>query len=324
VARHRIVVTHRIHAETRARLDESGAVVANDRVESWTPEELERRVGDADALMVFMPDRVDEALLDAAPRLRIVAGALKGADNLDVAACVARGVRVTVCPDLLSAPTAELAVALALGLLRNLRTGDEVVRTETYAGWRPVLYGGTLTGARVGILGFGNVGREIARSLRGFEAEVVFHDPEVTEGAFGARPATRDELLATSDVLVLAAPLLPSTRHAIDATALARLPRGAVVVNVGRGSVVDEEAVADALESGSLAGYAADVFAFEDLSDPERPAAVPPRLTAQRDRTLFTPHLGSAVRDVRRAIEREAADAIRDVLAGREPRGAIA
>ena len=181
---------------------------------------------------------------------------------------------------------------------------------------------------RAGIVGFGNVGRLIARRLRAFDMRVVAFDPGIVKAAglagTGVEPVAFDELLQFADNhILLAAPLLASTRHLFDAAALARMKPGAFLVNVGRGSVVDEAAVADALRSGRLAGYAADVFEIEDLSLPERPAAIAPGLLEDTARTVLTPHLDSAVDEVRRTIERAAALNIVDVLEGHPPRNAV-
>jgi phosphonate dehydrogenase len=144
-----------------------------------------------------------------------------------------------------------------------------------------------------------------------------------TARALGVRYAPLDELIATSDHLVLALPLTDATHGLIDARRIATMRAGATLVNLARGSLVDEDAVAAALASGQLGGYAADVFAFEDWARTDRPRAIPASLLAQRERTLFTPHLGSAVGDVRRAIERSAAEATIDALRGARPAGAV-
>lgn len=311
----RVVVTHWVHDEVLARLADWGPVVANPSRETWPAEHLMATCTEAEALIAFMPDRIDAGFLAAAPRLRIIAAALKGYDNIDIDACRKNGVVVTIVPDLLTAPTAELAVGLALALGRNVLVGDRRVRAGGFRGWLPVLYGTGLDGTRVGILGFGRVGRAIARRLGGFDCDLAVHDPAVVSDP---EVACLDvpRLLAHSQVLICAAPLTPFTRHLIDAASLARLPSGALLVNVGRGSVVDEEAVADALESGHLGGYAADVFACEDRSLTDRPASISPRLVALDTCTVFTPHLGSAVDDVRRAIAHRAVDNLLAVLQG--------
>jgi phosphonate dehydrogenase len=201
------------------------------------------------------------------------------------------------------------------------------VRSGAFAGWRPGLYGAGLDGAAVGIVGMGKVGRAIARRLAGFGSVLAYSDPAPLpagdEGALGLTRRSLEALLANSDAVVVAAPLAAGTLHLIDAAALARMKPGAFLVNVGRGSVVDEAAVADALESDRLAGYAADVFEFEDWARPDRPRAIEPRLLAQPSRTLFTAHQGSAVDAVRRDIAMAAARAVVQALNGEVPDGAL-
>ncbi len=323
----RIVITHRVHPEITAELSRYGSVFANESSESLDPTVLMEESGAADALMVFMPDRIDEAFLEGCPRLKIVACALKGYDNIDVDACTRRGVWVSIVPDLLSAPTAELAVALLLALTRNIVKGDLHVRSGAFRGWRPVLYGSGLHGKKAGIVGFGSVGRIIARRLSGFDLKVSFFDPHFKEqeaAAFATRMDDLDELIRDSDYLILAAPLAQSTFHLFDRERLGRVKHGAFMVNVGRGSVVDECALAEALSSGRLAGYAADVYEMEDLSRADRPYSITPSLLVASRRTVFTPHLGSAVAEVRLDIERAAAVNIIDVLQGKPPRNGVA
>lgn len=317
----RILVTNWVHGDVLRRLAQLGEVDANSTLEPYTREELLRRARDADAVIAFMNDFVDVEFVAACPRLRIVACALKGADNFDAEACAAGGVWLSIVPDLLTEPTAELAIGLAISLGRHIPAGDALVRSSAFNGWRPVLYGTGLDRSTVAIVGMGEVGRAIARRLAGFGCRILGVDPGATvpadvEGAgFGAA-------LPLADYIILAAPLTSATRHLIGKVALAALKPGALLVNIGRGSVVDESAVADALEAGALGGYAADVFEFEDWALADRPRAVDSRLRAH-PRTLFTPHLGSAVDRVRREIAMCAVDNVADVLAGRAPRDAV-
>lgn len=315
----RIVCTARVFPETRALLEGLGPVAHPAGEEPWDAATLRRHLAGAEAAMAFMPDRVDAAWLDAAPRLRVLACALKGYDNIDVAACRARGVAVSIVPDLLTAPTAELAVALLLGLARRLREGDAAVRAG-FAGWRPALYGLGLDGAAVTILGLGRLGRAVAARLLPFGARLRGVDP--ANGAPGVERLPLADALPGSDAVVACLPLLPATRGLLDEAALALLPPHALLVNVGRGSTVDEDAVLAALEEGRLGGFAADVFAMEDWALPGRPRTIAPGLLAH-PRTLFTPHLGSATAAARRAIEAAAAANIRDVLEGRPARDAL-
>lgn len=272
-------------------------------------------------MMGFMTDRVDERVLDGAAALQIVACALKGFDSYDVEACTRRGVWVSIVPDLLTEPTAELAVGLAISLGRHVRPADQWVRSGAFEGWRPTFYGTGLAGSLVAVVGLGQVGRAIVRRLAGFDCQILGVDPDPV-GVDGVTPAALVAAVGRADYVFLAAPLTPRTRHFISRELLATARHGSLWINVGRGSVVDEDAIADALHAGAIGGYAADVFAFEDWSLPDRPSVIPKRLLAH-PATLFTPHIGSAVTTVRRAIEHRAADNIIAVLEGRTPPDAI-
>jgi phosphonate dehydrogenase len=313
------IATHPLHPDAVALLSTRGELDVCERPPS--PELSPARAARASALLVFMPDRIDVPLLDACPWLRIVAGAFKGADNIDVEACTARGVWVTVVPDLLSAPTAELAVGLIIAVARRIREGDAAVRAGKFVGWRPSLYGIGLEGTAVGIVGMGSLGRAIAHRLAGFGCRLAYADPSVPE-IEGLLPSSLEELLRESRVVVVAVPLTPTTYELINAERLALMPPRAVLVNVGRGSAVDEQAVAAALESERLAGYGADVFAIEDRSREGAPAVIAPALL-DHPRSVFTPHLGSAVAEVRRNIELRAAESILQALDGEQPEDAI-
>jgi phosphonate dehydrogenase len=259
--------------------------------------------------------------------LRIVAGALRGYDNIDVAACTAREVWVTVVPELLAGPTAELGLGLLIALARNVPAGDAFVRSGRFMGWQPHLYGRGVADRIVGIVGMGQLGRAFAERLAGFRADVRYTDVRALdaadEAALGMRFAPLDGLLRASDYLVLTLPLTAGTAGLLDATRIATMRPGAVVINLARGSLVDEDAIAAALADGRLGGYAADVFAFEDWARDGRPHAIPPALLASGLPTIFTPHLGSAVGDVRRAIETAAAAAVLAALRGETPEGAV-
>jgi phosphonate dehydrogenase len=313
----KIVVTQRIHPEIAELLSARGSLVANDSPDPWPPDQLLARARDAHALMVFMPDFLNDAFLSACPNLRVVAGALKGADNFDIEACTRLGIWFTVVPDLLSEPTAELALALMLGLARNVATGNALVRGGSFQGWRPILYGTGLAGSTVGLIGFGAVGRSLARMLQGFACKVQFFDTASSQSVSFV------QLLATSDFVVPLVPLTPATFHLLNTATLRQMKPGAYLINVSRGSVVDEDAIADALASGHLAGYAADTFEMEDWARGNRPREINPRLLQLPSCTLFTPHLGSAVATVRKQIERAAATNIIAALEGCRPTGAV-
>lgn len=322
----RVLVTQWVHPEVIDLLEHDCEVIANLNRVPWLPSEVRERARDVDAIMVFMPDRIDAELVDDCPRLRVVGAALKGYDNLDVDACTARGVWLTIVPDLLTVPTAELTIGLMLALGRRMLEGDRHVRSGGFAGWRPQLYGTGLAGATVGIIGMGAVGRAVAARLSGFGARILYTDttelaPEL-QARWEAHPVDLHSLLERSDYIVPMVPMTADTLHLLDAQRLALVKPGALLVNACRGSIIDERAVAEALTKGRLGGYAADVFELEDWAREDRPREIPPTLL-DHPRTVFTPHLGSAVDSVRRDIALEAAHNILEALAGKRPRGAI-
>ncbi|MGF1514626.1 MAG: phosphonate dehydrogenase [Elainellaceae cyanobacterium] len=325
--RPKVVVTHWVHPDVIEFLGQTCDVLENPTRDTLSPEEVLRRAQDAEGLMVFMPDSVDAAFLAACPRLRVIAGALRGYDNFDVEACRDRNIWFTIVPDLLAAPTAELTIGLLLGLARRMLEGDAYVRRGEFAGWRPILYSPGLPGKTLGIVGMGQLGRALAPRLQGFDMTLQYTDPlplsPELEQQWNLRAVDLDTLLETSDYVVLMTPLQPSTLHLIGREAIARMKPGSILVNPSRGSVVDEGAVADALASGQLAGYAADVFEMEDWARTDRPRTIEPRLLREGDRTFFTPHLGSAVEGVRRAIAMEAAVNLVQALQGKTPQGAV-
>jgi phosphonate dehydrogenase len=322
-----VVVTHWVHPEVvsyLARFCEPRLPSADEGV--WPRARVAELAASADGLITCMADTVDDAFLARCPRLRVISATLKGHDNFDVDACTRRGVWLTILPGLLTVPTAELAVALILGLTRQIGPADRYVRSGQFTGWRPQFYGTGLAGAAVGIVGMGQVGQAAAARLRAFGSRILYNDqrplaPELARELAATRLDLAG-LLAASDVVLVLLPLTSSTVGLIGAAALARLRPGAFLVNVGRGSVVDEQAVLAALQAGRLGGYAADVFAMEDWALPGHPAQIPPGLLSH-PRTLFTPHLGSAVDSVRRDMSLAAAHQVEQALRGQRPDHAI-
>jgi len=323
----KVVVTHWVHPEIIDLLQTVAEVVPNNTKETLPREEVLARAKDADALMAFMPDSIDKVHLAACPNLKIVGAALKGYDNFDVAACTERGIWFSIVPDLLTIPTAELTIGLLLGLTRHLLEGDRRIRTGEFQGWRPELYGTGLTGRTLGIIGMGAVGKAVAKRLAGFDMRLVYCDDialdETREKAWGLERVTLDALLRSSDFVVPMLPMTAQTFHLINADSLGTMKHDAYLINACRGSVVDEQAVVQALNSGRLAGYAADVFEMEEWTRADRPADIPRALLDNTAQTFFTPHLGSAVKDVRLEIERQAAQNIVQALSGQKPVGAV-
>ena len=318
-----VVVTHWVHSEVVEYL--AGFChpsLPSREVGVWSRTQVLDQAADADGLITCMADTVDDAFLARCRRLRVVSATLKGYDNFDAQACARRGIWLTVVPDTIIAPTAELAVGLVIGIMRRIGEADRQIRDGGFSGWRPELYGSGLDGATVGLVGMGPLGQAVAERLTVFGTRIVYHDiqalPAAVERALPATSLGLDEVFAASDVVVVLLPLTERTVGLVDRSALGLLRPGAFVVNVGRGSVIDEVAVAEALADGRLGGYAADVFAMEDWTLPGHPDRIPQDLL-EHPRTLLTPHLGSAVDDVRRDMSLEAARQVRQALDGQRP-----
>ncbi len=303
----RVFVTRRLALAPSSVLGAGVEIDHYDSESALPRDELLRRVHQASALLPILGDRVDKELLDAAPRLRIVANHAVGYDNVDVPACTARGVWVTNTPDVLTDATADLAWALILALARRLREGERMLRAGQFRGWAPtMLLGRELRDRTLGILGYGRIGRAVARRAEGFGMRVLF----TARG--GGVPF--DELLEHSDVLSIHCPLNAQTRHLIGPSELLRMKRGALLINTARGPIVDEAALAAALESGHLGGAALDVF--------ENEPTVHPGLIG-RDDVVLLPHLGSATQETRERMARIALEQIERVMRGERPTTAV-
>lgn len=323
----KVLLTHWVHPEIVEMLRKYTDVVINPCKSTLPREELLKRAADADALMAFMPDCIDESFLKSCPNLKVIAAALKGYDNFDVKACTDQGVWLTIAPDLLTTPTAELTVGLVLAITRNMLEGDRHIRSGRFNGWRPELYGLGLHKRTAGIVGLGFVGKAVAERLKGFGMNLLYADQfslsQEEEKELGLTRTDFLQLIKSSDIVIPLLPLTDHTFHLFNEDVLSEMKQGSYLVNACRGSVVDEQAIVRYLESGHLAGYAADVFEMEDWIRSDRPRTIPKELLDNTTQTFFTPHLGSAVDDVRIEIERYCAKSILQVLAGEIPDGRV-
>lgn len=313
-------VTRRLPEAGLAPLREAGLLVeVHQADEPIGRRDLLKRVRGAAALITLMSERVDDELLRAAgPQLRAVANYAVGYDNIDVEACRRHGVVATNTPGVLTDATADMAFALLLAVARRLREGDELVRSGRWTGWQPLqLLGAQVSGATLGIVGLGRIGRAVARRARGFDMDVLYHnrraDP-AAERELGVRYASLRELLERSDFVSLHAPLTPETRHIIGSAELRRMKPSAVLINTARGAVVDEAALVAALRDGTIAGAGLDVFEEEPTVHP----GLPPL-----PNVVLAPHLGSATLETRTAMALACSRAVIDVLEGRQPANAI-
>lgn len=311
-----VYVSRRVPERVREALAASFEVRYHDSERPPSRGELVAGVAGMDGVVTMLTDRVDDELLDAAgPSLRVVANYAVGYDNVDVDACARRGIVVANTPDVLTRATAELTIALVLALLRRIAEGDRFLRRREPWIWAPTfMLGAGLEGRLLGLVGLGRIGLEVARLASALGMRVAYATrtprPELPYEAL-ALP----DLLVRADVISIHTPLTPETRHLIGRRELEAMRPSAVLVNTARGPVVDEEALADALAGGTIAGAALDVF--------EREPEVSERLLGLEN-VVLCPHLGSATHEAREAMGMLCVSALRDVLLeGRHPRNAV-
>ncbi len=253
-------------------------------------DELLRRVAGVDGLVTLLTDRIDAGVLDAAgPGLKVVSQMAVGLDNIDVAACTARGIPVGHTPGVLSDAVADLTIGLMLATARRIIEGAEDVKAGRWQTWSPMGWvGPDLFGSTVGLIGMGRIGAAVARRLSGFDVRLLYHNrrPSPLADAVGAELVSLDELLSASDFVSLHCPYTPETHHLIDAAALARMKPGAILINTARGGVVDQDALLDALKSGTIRAAGLDVTTPEPLP-PDHPLLSLPNV-------VVLPHIGSA------------------------------
>jgi glyoxylate reductase len=307
----RVLVTRRLPPGGLDPLVDAGhELVQRDDDRPFTLNELVAVAANIDAMVCLLTDKIDSTVLAAgAPRLKVVANVAVGYDNIDVAAAAAHGVAVCNTPGVLDETTADLALLLILAAARRAWEAESDLRTGKWPGWDINQYlGRDVHGAVLGVVGFGRIGRAVARRATGFGMEVLHHTRRDT-GLNGWR-SDLDGLLAESDVVTLHVPLTDETHHLIDGRRLRFMKRDAVLVNTSRGPVVDEHALAEALEEGVIFAAGLDVY--------EREPEVHPRLLAA-PRTVLLPHIGSASLATRTRMAQLAAENARAVLAGEQP-----
>ncbi|HTW23101.1 MAG TPA: D-glycerate dehydrogenase [Candidatus Baltobacteraceae bacterium] len=315
----KVLVTRPLFPAARAILEKQFDVEYWSRPERIPRAELLARVADKDALVVLLTEKVDEELLAAAPKLRIASTVSVGYDNINVPACTRRKVVATNTPGVLDDTTADLAWTLLMAIARRLVEGDAWVRTGAWPGWDiDQLLGGDVYGKTLGLVGFGRIGRAMALRSRGFQMRVLYQSrtrvaPEI-ERELGAEFVDLHRLLRESDFISLHVPLSAETRHLISKDAFGKMKPTAYLINTARGPVVDEAALAEALEQKKLAGAALDVYEHEPK--------VHPALLGRRD-VILAPHIGSATIDTRTKMAVMAANNAASLFDGRRPPNAL-
>ena len=319
MSRPKVFSTHPLFEGPRKMLDEHFEVDYWSRPERPPRAELLKRVADKEALVCLLTEKIDDELLAAAPKLRIVANVAVGFDNIDVPACTRRRVVASNTPGVLDETTADFAWTLLMAIARRVLEGDQLVRSGQWTGWNlDQLCGGDVWGKTLGLLGFGRIGRAVARRTRGFQMRVIYNDairaPAEVEKELNVEFLERDQVLAEADFISVHLPLLPETHHLISAPQLARMKRTAYLINTSRGPVVDEAALLAALEAGQIAGAALDVH--------EKEPQVHPGLMKRAD-VILTPHIASASVETRTRMATIAAENVIAVFARRRPPTAL-
>lgn len=300
----RVWVSQPLFEDILGQLAEHFELACETQVRTYSSDELAERLAPLDGALITLNERIGAAEIASARNLRAIANVGVGHNNLDLDAFSAAGIAATNTPDVLTETTADLGFALLMATARRITEAESLLRAGKWNSWSfTTLLGADLHGSTLGILGMGRIGQAIARRARGFGMRVRYHNrsqlkPEV-ETEVGASYVGFDELLSRSDHLVLVLPYTPASHHLIDAGALAKMKPTATVVNIARGGIIDELALADALANGRLAGAGLDVFEGEPRVRPE--------LLALKN-VVLTPHIGSASLATRRAMVQLAVD----------------
>ena len=314
MAKPKVYSTHQLFEEARKILD------AECEVQYWTDserpprEEVLRRVKDKEGLVCLLTEKVNEEFLRSAPKLRVVSNVAVGYDNIDVDACTKRGIAATNTPGVLDETTADFAWTLLMAVARRVAEGELLARSGNWKGWNlDQLCGADVWGKTLGIVGFGRIGRSVARRASGFQMKIIYTDAvrvsEEVEKSLNTEFRDMNSLLAESDFISLHVPLLPETRGLFDAPKLLRMKPTAFLINTSRGPVVDEAALVAALENNKIAGAALDVF--------ENEPSIHPGL--KRQNVVLTPHIASASIETRTKMAVMAANNIVAVFKGQRP-----
>lgn len=310
-----VLISKHVYQEAIDLLAGSLCLDYHDCSESMPARELRRRLVGKDGLVCQLTDQIDGALMDAAPSVKIVSNVAVGFDNIDVEAATARGIICTNTPDVLTDTTADLAFTLLLAAGRRLGEAERHLRAGHYREWRIDLFTGQdIWGSTLGIFGLGRIGQAVARRARGFDMRILYYDPyrqsSEVENRLGAEYAPKSEVLAQSDFVTLHCALTSQTHHLIGPGELQAMKPTAVLVNTSRGQVVNESALADALETGEIAAAGLDVFENEPVVHPG---------LLELENVLLLPHIASASVKTRTRMCIVAAKNLLAGLAGQRP-----
>jgi glyoxylate reductase len=310
----KVLATHPLFEDARQILQESCDVEYWSKPERPAREDFLRRATDKEGLVCLLTEKINDEMLRVAPKLRIVANVAVGYDNIDVPACTRRGVAATNTPGVLDETTADFAWTLLMAVARRLGEGEQLARSGMWKGWNlDQLCGADVWGKTLGIVGFGRIGRAVARRASGFQMKVIYTDalraPEDVEKSLHAEFRDLNALLAEADFISVHVPLLPDTRGLFNAPKFSRMKPTAFLINTSRGPVVDEPALVHALETKKIAGAALDVYENEPFIHPG----------LKRPNVVLAPHIASASIETRTKMACMAAQNVVAPFSGRRP-----
>ena len=310
----KVLITRAVSEKELAPLYEKYDVEMNTLDRDYTYEELTEKVKGKDAVLCMLSNKIDAALMDSEPKVKIFANYAVGYNNLHVEDGKGRGVYLSNTPGVLTDATADLAWALLFSVARRVVPAHAFTSEGKFVGWEPKMYlGKDIYGKKLGIVGAGRIGQAFAKRSKGFDMEILYYNrtrkPEF-EKETGAKYVTMEELLQESDYVSLHTPLTQETKHLIDADALKMMKSSAILINTARGPVIDEKALVKALEEGEIWGAGLDVYEQEPILEAE---------LMKMDNVVILPHIGSATEETRDAMVKLAVDNIVAVLEGNEP-----
>ncbi|MDU5184144.1 MAG: 2-hydroxyacid dehydrogenase family protein [Peptoniphilus harei] len=315
----KLLITSNIPKKIYDDLDKNFEIRYHDSNVPLSKEEIIEMIKGQDALLCPLSDKIDKDVIDAGDNLKIIANYGAGFDNIDIDYAREKGIVVTNAPAPASAvSTAELTFGLMLAAARKIVSGDKVTRAGEFYGWRPTFYlGSQLKGKTLGIIGLGNIGKNLAKRARAFEMKVVYYSrtrKEDFEKEFDIEYLDKDEVIRSADFLSLHTAFVPDLRHMISKKELEMMKKSAILINASRGPIVDEDALADALIENVIAGAALDVYEFE------------PRVNDKLmdlDNVILAPHLGNATFEARLEMGENAKDNLIDFQNGKNPKNKV-
>ncbi len=311
----KVLLTHPLLKEAMDYLAEQTELELATSQDFLPHSELVQKIKDKEGLLCFLSDTIDQEVLDNAPALRAISNCAVGINNIDLKLARSRGIIVTNTPNILTEPTADLTMALILATTRRIVEADEFCRQGRFQGWRIDLFlGQGLQGKTLGIIGCGQIGQAVARRARAFGLKIIYYNrhrlsPD-REAALKAEYRQLDALLSEADIVSIHASLNPDSDHLINRDKLALMKRSAVLINVARGAIVDEKALAEALKTGQIWAAGLDVYEHEPQIEPD--------LLSLKNVVLL-PHIGSATYETRLQMSLMAVNNLLEALAGKTP-----